>query len=374
MLKKALALVAGLLVTFAAYAATAQLRADHPSTYVVKKGDTLWGISARFLAKPWLWPEIWDVNQQVYNPHLIYPGDVLQLGADNRLRVTQRSRETANPIPTIPLSAIQPFLHDLRVMSADQLANAPYVVGLEGNLPRAVEGQFVYVRGLSAAPGQRFALARPTHVYRAYSSSVAPVPVEVGHLLNSDVEVVESPWSEDFRNDNMMGRGREIGTEAEIIGTVQVLRGGDPATTLLTNAKVEIRRGDRLLPVDDAPYDATFYPHPARSIPPFARVLAFTNGMDSTSMEGPLSVVALSVGRADGVDDGTTYSIDHPGDVIADDVGGDSEHRDLGPHVQLPAEFVGHVMVFRVFDHVSYGLVMDGIKPVHIRDELQLPE
>ena len=79
MFKKLLALSAGLLITFAAYAAGAQLRADHPHTYVVKKGDTLWGISARFLQKPWLWPEIWDVNQQVYNPHRIYPGDVLDL-------------------------------------------------------------------------------------------------------------------------------------------------------------------------------------------------------------------------------------------------------------------------------------------------------
>src|SRR6185437_10414777 len=239
--------------------------------------------------------------------------------------------------------------------------------------PRAIEGQFVYVRGLNAAPGQRFALARPTHVYRRYKGE-RPHPYEVAHLLNSDVEVVSGPWDEDFRNDNMMGRGTEIGTEVEIIGTVRVLKGGDPATTLLTNAKMEIRPGDRLLPVDDAPYDAMFYPHAARSLPPYARVMAFANGMDSTSSEGPNSVVALSVGSADGVNEGTTFAIYHAGAVITDDVAGDSHKRSFGPHVQLPAEFVGHVMVFRTFDHVSYGLIMDGIKPVHINDTLELPE
>ena len=373
MFKKALALVAGLLVTLAAYAAGAQLRADHPSTYVVKKGDTLWSISARFLKKPWLWPEIWDVNQQVYNPHLIYPGDVLQLGVDNRLRVTQRV-EQSNPIPTIPLDRIEPFLHDLRIYSSHDLAQTPYVVASEEDQPRAVEGQNVYARGLSGAPGQRFAVARPTHVYRLYGPGQRPHTVEVGHLLNSDVDVVQGPWQEDFRNDDMMGRGTELGTEVEIIGTVQMLRAGDPATLLLTNAKMEVRPGDRLLPVDDAPYDPTFWPHPARSLSPYAQVLAFANGMDSDSNEGPMSVVALSEGSADGVNNGTTFSIFHPGDEITDDVAGDSRKRSFGPHVKLPAEFVGHVMVFRTFEHVSYGLVMDGIKPVQIGDELQIPE
>jgi len=373
MFKKALALAAGLLVTLGAYAATAELRADHPSTYTVQKGDTLWSISAHFLQKPWLWPEIWDVNQQVHNPHLIYPGEVLQLGVDNRLHVAQRAAVEANPIPTVPLSQIQPFLHDLRVMSSHDLAHTPYVVAAEEDQPRASEGQFVYVRGLSATPGERFALARPSHVYRRYKGQRSH-PYEVGHLLNSNVEVEEGPWQENFHNDNMMGRGTEIGTEVEIIGSVRVLKSGDPATTLLTNAKMEIRPGDRLLPVDDAPYDAMFYPHAARSLPPYARVMAFANGMDSLSSEGPNSVVALSVGNADGVNNGTTFSIYHPGDEITDDVAGDSRKRSFGPHVTLPPEFVGHVMVFRTFDHVSYGLIMDGIKPVHINDTLELPE
>ena len=374
MFKKALALAAGLLITLAAYAASAQLRADHPDTYVVKKGDTLWSISARFLRKPWLWPEIWDVNQQVYNPHLIYPGDVLYLGRDRMLHV-HRARELGNPIPTVPLSAIEPFLHDLRVLSADQLAHSPYVVGLEESQPRATEGQFVYVRGLAdAQTGQRYAVARPTHVYRDYAGSQSGPSDEVSHLLNSDVEVVSGPWQENFNNDGHYGRGKEIGAEVEIIGTVRVLRGGDPAATLLTNARMEIRKGDRLLPVDDAPYDGTYFPHAAQQVPANLHVMAFANGMDSTSAEGPRSVVAISGGSADGINNGTTFSIFQPGDTIADDVIGNSDSRDLSPKVTLPEEFIGHVMVFRTFDHVSYGLVMDGIRPVHIGDHLQAPE
>ncbi|MGN6314250.1 MAG: LysM peptidoglycan-binding domain-containing protein [Rhodanobacteraceae bacterium] len=372
MFKKALALAAGLLVTLGAYAATAELRADHPSTYTVQKGDTLWSISARFLQKPWLWPEIWDVNQQIHNPHLIYPGEVLQLGADNRLHVVQQPQVEANPVPAVPLSEIEPFLHDLRILSSDELKRTPYVVASEEDQPRAVEGQFVYVRGLNATRGERFALARPTHVYRATGD--ASHPDEVAHLLDSNVGVAAGPWSENSRNDGMMGRGTELGTEVEIIGTVRVLQGGDPATTLLTNAKMEIRPGDRLVPVNDAPYDPTFYPHPASSLPPHARVLAFANGMDSVSAEGPKSVVALSVGAADGVNNGTTFSIYQPGVRITDDVAGDSDRRSFGPHVRLPPEFVGHVMVFRTFDHVSYGLIMDGIKPVRINAMLELPQ
>ncbi|MER3547337.1 MAG: peptidoglycan-binding protein, partial [Rhodanobacteraceae bacterium] len=263
--------------------------------------------------------------------------------------------------------------HDMRVMNSNDLARTPYVVAVEEGRPRAIEGQVLYVRQLAAAPGQRFALARPSHVYRV-SKGERPYPYEVGHLLNSDVGVIHGPWDEDTRNDNMWGNGKEIGTEVEIIGTAQVLKAGDPATVLLTNAKMEIRAGDRLLPVDDQPYDPTFWPYAARSIPPYARVIAFANGMGSDSTEGPMSVVALSAGSADGVNNGTTFSIFHPGDEITDDVAGDSRKRSFGPHVRLPAEFIGHVMVFRTFEHVSYGLVMDGIKPVHIGDELQIPE
>ena len=372
MFKKLLALSAGLLITFAAYAAGAQLRADHPDTYVVKKGDTLWSISARFLQKPWLWPEIWDVNQQVYNPHRIYPGDVLNLDV-NGLHVAKRAAVEANPIPTVPLSAIEPFLKDFRVLSAAQLNQTPYVVAVEENEPRATDGMNLYVRGLRAASvGQRFAVVRPTHVYRQFNEGGRMD--DVGHLVDNNVDLVPGPWQEDFRNDGHFGRGKEIATEVRVIGTAQVLKNGDPATLLLTNARMEIRAGDRLMPVDDTPYDFTYYPHPPKSAPANAYVMALSNGYDGISVQGPMDVVALNVGSADGVDNGTTFAIYQPGETVTDLVAGNANRREFGPKVKLPSEFVGHVMVFRTFDHISYGLVMDGIRPVRVKDTLQAPE
>jgi hypothetical protein len=371
MLKKLLALTAGLLITCAAYAAGAQLRADHPHTYVVKKGDTLWGISARFLKKPWLWPEIWDVNQQVYNPHRIYPGDVLDLDVD-KLRVVKRPAVEANPIPTVPLSAIKPFLKDFRVLTAEQLRQTPYVVAVEENEPRATEGMNLYVRQLhGAVDGERYAIVRPTHVYREFNDDGRID--DIGHLANNNVDLAPGPWQEDFRNDGHFGRGQEIATEVRVIGTARVLKVGDPATLLLTNARMEIRAGDRLMPVDDTPYDFTFYPHAARNVPANAQVMALSNDYDGISVEGPMDVIALNVGSADGIDNGATFAIYQPGDTVTDLVKGSTTRRDFGPKVQLPNEFVGHVMVFRTFDHISYGLVMDGIRPVRVRDPIEAP-
>ncbi|HET7610319.1 MAG TPA: LysM domain-containing protein [Rhodanobacteraceae bacterium] len=371
MLKKLLALTAGLAVTFGAYAAGAQLRADHPHTYTVKKGDTLWSISARFLKKPWLWPEIWDVNQQVYNPHRIYPGDVLDLDVD-KLRVVKRPAVEANPIPTVPLSAIKPFLKDFRVLTAEQLRRTPYVVAVEENEPRATEGMNLYVRQLrGAVDGQRYAIVRPTHVYREFNDDGRID--DIGHLVNNNVDLAPGPWQEDFRNDGHFGRGQEIATEVRVIGTARVLKVGDPATLLLTNARMEIRAGDRLMPVDDTPYDFTFYPHAARNVPGNAQVMALSNDYDGISVEGPMDVIALNVGSADGVDNGATFAIYQPGDTVTDLVKGSTTRRDFGPKVQLPNEFVGHVMVFRTFDHISYGLVMDGIRPVRVRDPIEAP-
>ncbi|KGI76772.1 LysM peptidoglycan-binding domain-containing protein [Oleiagrimonas soli] len=368
MFKKTLALLAGLLVTVAVYAAGAQLRADHPDTYVVKKGDTLWDISARFLQKPWLWPEIWQANPQVHNPHLIYPGDVLNLSYDGQhVMLKPRMREVGSAIPAIPLDDLKMFLDDMRVVSSDKLKASPYVVGFEENMPRGVTGQFVYVRGLQAQPGQRWAIVRPTHMFRSFDDA----PTRVAHALDSNVAMINGPWQEDSREDGHYGKGDEIGVEVRVIGTAKMLRGGDPATLLVTDSNREIRAGDRILPVNDKPYDPYYYPHAPKSVPDNAHVIAFT---DSLSSAGKHEVVALSIGSSDGVDNGQTYSVFAPGETIHDDVASSSMQRSIGDHVKLPDEFVGHVMVFRTFDHVSYGLIMDGVRPVHTGDILRMPE
>jgi hypothetical protein len=375
MIRKSIGLLAGMLVTVAVYAAGAQLRADHPDTYTVRKGDTLWAISARFLSKPWLWPEIWQANPQVQNPHLIYPGDVLNLSFINgpRLGLQPRVRSEGDAIPAIPLSQLQTFLKEMRVLDSNEVSALPYVVGFEEADLRGTVGRNVYVRKLDAQPGQRFVIVRPTQVFRNFNEKDGRDNGAdlVGHPLDSDVSMVRTPWKEDFRADGHYGRGKEIGTEVSVIGTAEVLRTGDPSTLLLLDSTMEIRKGDRIMPVDPKPYDPYYYPHAPKSLPGNARVIAFTDAYDAV---GPHQVVALNIGSQDGVDNGQTYSIYQPGEAIPDDVNHDSWDRGTGRDVTLPQEFVGHVMVFRTFDRVSYGLVMDGVRPVHRHDKLELPE
>lgn len=152
------------LLTVGTYAvAQEEFRGDHPDTYVVKRGDTLWDIAGRFLKRPWLWPEIWQANPQIANPHLIYPGDVISLAYLDRVGVKPGPRTDA-PINAIPLSQIEPYLRDLRVV--DSFKDLPYVVGLEEDITRGVVGHQAYARGLEGAQvGQRYAIVRPTTRY-----------------------------------------------------------------------------------------------------------------------------------------------------------------------------------------------------------------
>lgn len=373
MIRKTIVLLAGMLVTVAVYAAGAQLRANHPDSYTVRRGDTLWDISAKFLSKPWLWPEIWQANPQVRNPHLIYPGDVLNLSFINGPRLTLQPRVHAeeSAVPAIPLSELSMFLKDLRVVDSNVVSSAPYVVGLEENRLRGTVGQNLYVRGLQGEPGQRWAIVRPTHVFRGFDQDDPAKADLVSHELDSNAAMVNAPWSENSRDDGHYGRGQDMGVEVSVIGTAETLRMGDPATLLLLNSTREIRSGDRIMPVDDAPYDPYYYPHPPKSVPRDARVIAFVDAMDAV---GSRQVVALSIGSKDGVDNGQTYSIYQPGETINDDVASNSWNRGVGKKVTLPDEFAGHVMVFRTFDRVSYGLVMDSLKPINIGDRLRMPE
>jgi hypothetical protein len=373
MIRKILVLLAGMLVTVAVYAAGAQLRANHPDSYTVRRGDTLWDISAKFLAKPWLWPEIWQANPQVRNPHLIYPGDVLNLSFINgpRLSLQPGVHAESQAVPAIPLSELSMFLKDMRVVDSRAVSSAPYVVGLEEARLRGTVGQNLYVRGLQGEPGQRWAIVRPSHVFRGFDQNDANHADLVSHDLDSNVAMVNAPWREDSRNDGHYGRGDDLGVEVSVIGTAETLRTGDPATLLLLNSTQEIRSGDRIMPVDDTPYDPYYYPHPPQSVPRDARVIGFADALDAA---GSRQVVALSIGAKDGVDNGQTYSIYEPGETINDDVASNSWRRGVGKSVTLPDEYVGHVMVFRTFDRVSYGLIMDSLRPVHQGNRLSLPQ
>ena len=156
------------MLTVAAYATAVEVNGGHPDTYVVRKGDTLWDIAARFLQKPWLWPEIWQANPQIANPHLIYPGDVLSLAYLDRVTVAaQPGPRQEAPIDAIPLAQVEPFLKQLSVV--DSVKQLPYVVGLEDSRLRVSGGDTVYVRLADAQVGQRWAVVRPTVRYASPS-------------------------------------------------------------------------------------------------------------------------------------------------------------------------------------------------------------
>ncbi|MBA2238966.1 MAG: LysM peptidoglycan-binding domain-containing protein [Lysobacter sp.] len=378
MFKPLRAVVIAALFTVATYAVAAEFRRDHPDTYVVKRGDTLWDIAGRFLDRPWLWPEIWQANPQISNPHLIYPGDVISLAYLDRLAIDPGPRTEA-PLTGIPLSQIEPFLKNLRVV--DNFDHLPYVVALEEDRLRSADGQVAYVKGLpTAQPGQRYAVVRPTVRYTRLDRT------QCCDIMYSDDLDFRGRRTVDFDNywTNVVipDKGHELlGFELMQQSTGTISRGevgGIAASTLVLDANGrEVRAGDRLIPVEVQPYDLQFFPHPPRQQFDYgrARVIAVA---DMLSTGGPRDVVALSVGSSDGIDNGTVFSSWRVGSEVADRVakGIDRAEDTIGraDRVRLPDEFAGHMMVFRTFENVSYALVMDSIRPTRVGYELKHPD
>ncbi|RMG36930.1 MAG: LysM peptidoglycan-binding domain-containing protein [Gammaproteobacteria bacterium] len=332
-------LMIGLLLGSAAIADDL-LRADHPAHYVVKKGDTLWDISARFLRSPWRWPEIWYVNPQIRNPHLIYPGDRLDLVYVNgkprlvlsrgpiKLSPHVRAHPWDGAIPTIPIGDIAPFLSRPYVLEPGQAEVAPYIVSFGNDHIVGGTGVRAYVRSLSEADGRKFHVVRPGGPYK---------DADTGEIL---------------------------GYEATYIGTVEATRAGDPATVFFNSSEREAVIGDRLIPITKDTSWTNFIPHhPGRDIT--GSIIAVMNGV---SQIGQYNVVVLDRGAADGLEAGHVLRIDQRGEVIRDVVTPDS--RDT---VKLPDEEAGLLMVFRTFDRVSFGLVLNAIRPIHVGDRVRKP-
>ncbi|HEY0504751.1 MAG TPA: LysM peptidoglycan-binding domain-containing protein [Lysobacter sp.] len=367
------------LLTIATYGVAAELAGGHPDTYVVKKGDTLWDIAGRFLKKPWLWPEIWQANPQVKNPHLIFPGDVLSLAYLDRVAVQEGPRQEA-PINAIPLADVQAFLKDVRVV--DQFENLPYVVGLEEDRLRSSLDQVAYVKGLpDPQPGQRFLVVRPTQTYQT---------IDPDRCCENSGRRAESM---DFRGKRLWGTeslwayqippsgGEFLGHELAKVTTGTISRGivgdAEAATLVIDGIGTEVRVGDRLIPVEAQPFDLQFMPHaPAQELAQDkARVIAVA---DALTTGGTRDVVALSVGALDGVDNGTVFSTWRQGSIEVDRVQGNPDRApdsfSRSSKVKLPDEFAGHIMVFRTFDKVSYALVMDSVRPTRLGYRLKHPD
>lgn len=365
------------LLTIATYGVIAA-EGNHPDTYVVKKGDTLWDIAGRFLKKPWLWPEIWQANPQVKNPHLIFPGDVLSLAYLDRVAVQEGPRQEA-PINAIPLSDVEAFLKDLRVV--DEFEHLPYVVGLEEDRLRGSLDQVAYVTGVDFQPGQRFMVVRSTQRYQT---------IDPDRCCENSGRRAQNL---DFRGQRLWGTeslwayqippsgGEFLGYELAKVTTGTISRGiagdAEAATLVIDGVGNEVRVGDRLIPVEAQPYDLQFMPHPPAQemAQDRARVIAVS---DMVTTGGTRDVVALSVGALDGVDNGTVFSTWRQGSVEVDRVKGGPDRApdsfSRGSKVKMPDEFAGHVMVFRTFDKVSYALVMDSVRPTRLGFRLKHPD
>lgn len=338
---KSLALALALLAT-AAYADQVVLKDGHPDRYVVVKGDTLWDISERFLDSPWLWPEVWYVNPQIENPHLIYPGDVISLvyvDGKPQLRV-QRGKGTFKlspkarverldtAIPTIPIDAIQQFLTQPLVADQSTLKNAAYVVSSADEHLIVGAGDRIYVRGLKADQGDRYHIFRPGDAYT-------------------------DPQS-----------GEILGYEALYLGDANSQKFGDPATLKLTRTTREINIGDRVMPMTQEDVYAYFSPHsPDQEVD--GTIISVVDGV---SQIGQYQVVVVNRGKREGVDVGTVFEIYQTGDIIADQV---TKERDAA--VKLPDEKAGLLMVFRTFDKVSFALIMKASSALHVGDRIRTP-
>ena len=373
MFKRLLAVSTATLLTLATFAFAAEMREDHPSRYVVQKGDTLWDISARFLKKPWLWPEIWQANPQVKNPHRIYPGDVLSLVyVDGQPRLTSNGGNpqiSSSPaVETIALDKIEPFLRQLTVV--DEFRSLPYIVGLEEDRLLASAGQVVYVRGLAnAQPGMAVQIARPISEFRWSGKHVKSIG-----------------WGLDFRGDwlhyDWESIGRQVGgrrANTNAIGYQMVKAGygevtqvqGEVAVVVLREENLAVRVGDRILPVETQPYDPYYYPRAPDSVPPNATVMAVAQGI---LRAGPNTVVAISAGAADGLKNGDTFSIWHDGAIKSDTVSHRYPSGADNDKVTMPDDYIGRVMIFRTFNKMSYGLVMESIRPTSVGDLLKHPD
>ena len=316
---------------------SARLAEDAPDEYVVQVGDTLWDIAATFLKDPWYWPEIWYINPQVENPHLIYPGDVLALvyidgaprvtvGQAGTYRLSPEARVTplTEAITSVSYDSISAFLSRGVVIERSEVDRLPYLLATKGDHLIASAGNTIYVRGTSAQPGERFNI------------------VKVGDKL-IDPET----------NDLIGYQGIEIGE-----GTIRT--SGDPASMALTSSKQEATQGDRLIPTS-VEIPLNFFPKaPSSNID--GQIISVVGGVTQI---GQYHVVVMNRGSNHGLGVGDVLTVWQRGPVVRD--------RVEGGNVRLPDEEAGTVMVFKTYDRISYGLVMEATQAIHTEDFIRNP-
>lgn len=329
-----------LLVAGTSDAAQVRLAPRHPEQYQVMPGDTLWDIAARFLESPWEWPLVWRRNPQIVNPDLIYPGDVLQLDqaggrasigvarpSEVRLSPQIRIDPTAPAIPTIRTAAIRPFLTKPLVLTEADRSSAPHVVGIQEGRIVGGEGDQGFVRSISTRTPGVYSVVRPGQAY-----------------ADGDT-------------------GEPLGYEGLYVGDARLEAAGDPAIIRLLHTERETSIGDLLVPVQ--PEVTGLYVHPR---PPPRAVQGHIIGVLEGVYEiGQYHIVTLDRGARHGLQTGHVLAIYRKGDPIHE------LYDTFGSRVSAPEQRGGALMVFRVFDRVSFALVLQARLAIRLGDSIRSP-
>lgn len=351
--------------TAANAAASVALNPDHPTSYTVQSGDTLWGIAEKFLQNPWEWPAVWHINEQVANPHQISPGDVLRLtwkdgrpslaidaspgssggtvgigsarstaevmadGKTVKLRPRIRESVMASAIPAIPLKNIETFLIDSRVMELDELNKAPYLIA--GSEKRIIMGRGDTVYGRSRM--KAWSETSPEYgVYRVGAAYVDPITNEV------------------------------LGQEARKIGSARILVvDKDIATMRVLESELDLRVDDKLLHNDQRTVQSIFYPQPA----PDGLTGRIIHIFGTIGFGARYDVAVINRGTREKVAAGHVFAIMQAGELVQDQAAGDA--------VRLPPTRAGLMIIFRTFDKVSYGLIMKSTRQIAKGDIVEPP-
>ncbi|MDF3012209.1 MAG: LysM peptidoglycan-binding protein [Cellvibrio sp.] len=347
MKKILLAVAAASLISFFSWADDALLKTGHPDEYTVKKGDTLWDISGTFLNSPWLWPEIWHVNPQIENPHLIFPGDLIKLiyldgqprltvertlkmvpdaGGTTKLSPSIRVQQTEDAISAIPLDKIEVFLSRSRIVEPGELEASPYLLAGQQQHVIVGAGDRAYARGAFDAQYSNYS------IYRKGEAFKDPVTKEL------------------------------LGVYAKGIGTVSVVSiDKDIATLDVVRTYEEIRPGDNMLPSEDRSVDSVFMPS-APDVDIEAQIIAVEGGVTQV---GKFNVVIINRGEREGLQIGNVMAIYKTGEVVTD--------RVRGGNVALPDERAGLLMVFRTFEKMSFALVLEADRALAVADKVRNP-
>jgi len=327
---------------------TAQLiRPDAPMNYTVTRGDTLWDIAAVFLKDPWFWPEIWQINPQVENPHLIYPGDVLSLayGANGdasvsisqysgaRLQPRLRSEALDGPVDNIPFSAIAAFLSRPSVLTKEQALAAPHILAFRDEHMIGGTGHEVYVRNLNGTPDQRYTVMHVGEPIRDIDSKTV------------------------------------VGYQAYYVATAVVKVPGEVSKATLTEGAREALEGDRLI-IEEGERSLNFQPHaPTTAVD--GQIIAIA---DSATLIGNYQVVVLNRGANHGLSQGAVLAVDQQGALVNDKF---SQYpwkkKAFSEKVRLPYERAGTLIVFKVYETISYALIIGARSPMRVADRVYNP-